>query len=108
MNTKHEGAIFSSSRPRRSLRFVFFFIRLPVTRNQKKSITSLSADLRDSLNNPLQEIVAMVSVAKHKAEQSKLDDEALSVITRAAQDMAEEVMKLEEKMLGALDKTLPD
>lgn len=79
-----------------------------MTRNQKKSITSLSADLRDSLNNPLQEIVAMISVAKTQASESKLDDEALSVITRAAQDMAEEVMKLEERMLYALETTQED
>jgi signal transduction histidine kinase len=68
--------------------------------NQK--ISSLGADLRNDLNNPLQEIVAMAFVAHSSEGLSPMAEEALSAIQRAATNMADVVNNLEDKIRGAV------
>ena len=65
-------------------------------------IAELGASLRNDLNNPLQEIVAMVFVAKMAAQSSPSTDKALSAIARAAQGMATVVNGIEEKIRTAV------
>jgi signal transduction histidine kinase len=68
----------------------------------KKNIQSLGADIRNDLNNPLQEIVAMVFVARTGAETSPASDGALDAIERAAKNMSKLVNALEEKIRDAV------
>jgi hypothetical protein len=65
-------------------------------------IRSLGADLRNDLNNPLQEIVAMVFVAQATGALSESTGQALEAIDRAAKNMAQVVSKLEQKMLDVV------
>jgi hypothetical protein len=69
-------------------------------------IAALGADLRNDLNNPLQEIVAMVFVAKTGAV-SDQTAQALEAINRAAKNMAQVVRGLEEKIKTAAEPALP-
>ena len=66
------------------------------------SIKSLGADLRNDLNNPLQEIVAMVFVAQATGK-SPTTEKALEAIDNAAKNMAKVVSSLEEKILAAVN-----
>lgn len=66
------------------------------------SIKSLGADIRNDLNNPLQEIVAMVFVAKTGSEISSGSTCALDAIERAALNMSKVVNALEDKIRGAI------
>ncbi len=70
-------------------------------RNVSEHIRSLGADLRNDLNNPLQEIVAMVFVAKASGESSATST-ALEAIDKAAQNLAGVVKGLETRILGAV------
>ncbi len=63
-----------------------------------RSIKTLGADLRNDLNNPLQEIVAMVFVAQASGAASPTTGQALEAIDRAAKNMADVVKGLEEKI----------
>ena len=63
---------------------------------------NLGADIRNDLNNPLQEIVAMVFVAKASG-QSETADKALEAISNAAQNMAVVVSTLEDKIRGIVN-----
>ncbi len=65
-------------------------------------IKNLGADLRNDLNNPLQEIVAMVFVAKTGANASPAVERALEAIDHAARNMASVVWGLEEKIKGVV------
>ena len=65
-------------------------------------IKELGADIRNDLNNPLQEIVAMVFVAQAGGELAQPTSQALEAIDRAAKNMAQVVSKLEDKILGAV------
>lgn len=67
-----------------------------------QTIKTLGADLRNDLNNPLQEIVAMVYVAKAGGSGTPVTQEALDAITKAAQNMAKVVRGLEEKIKEAV------
>lgn len=67
-----------------------------------ESVKSLGADIRNDLNNPLQEIVAMVFVAK-AGGQSNAAEQALEAIEKAATNMAQVVRGLEEKIRGVVD-----
>lgn len=60
-------------------------------------IRALGADLRNDLNNPLQEIVAMVFVAQATGGLAQPTNQALEAIDRAAKNMATVVSKLEEE-----------
>lgn len=62
------------------------------------SIQNLGADLRNDLNNPLQEIVAMAYVAKSQADSSEVSREALDAITRAATNLSSVVKGIEQKI----------
>jgi hypothetical protein len=66
-------------------------------------ITSLGADLRNDLNNPLQEIVAMAFVATTSAGLSPVAEEALSAIQRAAANMSTVVNSLEDKIRSVVE-----
>lgn len=66
-------------------------------------ISSLGADLRNDLNNPLQEIVAMVFVAKASGKLSPATEKSLEAINCAAKNMSEIVWGLEDKIKIAVD-----
>jgi signal transduction histidine kinase len=70
-----------------------------------KTISQLGADLRNDLNNPLQEIVAMAFVAHASQGLSPMAEEALSAIQRAAGNMADVVNMLEDKIRGAVSRS---
>ncbi len=61
-------------------------------------ISELGANIRNDLNNPLQEIVAMAFVAHSSQGLSPMAEEALSAIQRAAGNMADVVSMLEDKI----------
>lgn len=61
-------------------------------------ISELGANIRNDLNNPLQEIVAMAFVAHSSQGISPMAEEALSAIQRAADNMADVVNRLEDKI----------
>ena len=61
-------------------------------------ISELGANIRNDLNNPLQEIVAMAFVAHTSQGLSPMAEEALSAIQRAAGNMADVVNRLEDKI----------
>lgn len=65
-------------------------------------ISALGADIRNDLNNPLQEIVAMAFVAHASEGLSPMAEEALSAIQRAAGNMADVVNNLENKIRGVV------
>ena len=65
-------------------------------------IRALGADIRNDLNNPLQEIVAMVFVAQAAGELAQPTSQALEAIDKAAKNMAQVVSKLEDKIFGAV------
>lgn len=67
-----------------------------------ETISALGADLRNDLNNPLQEIVAMAFVAHSSQGLSPSAEQALTAIQRAATNMATVVNKLEDKIRGAV------
>ena len=71
-------------------------------RRVDESVKNLGADIRNDLNNPLQEIVAMVFVAKASG-QSETADKALEAISNAAQNMAVVVSTLEDKIRGIVN-----
>jgi len=73
----------------------------PAPKRLDTTIKLLGADIRNDLNNPLQEIVAMVFVAQN-ASQSALTEQALTAIDAAAKNMAHVVNALEEKIRGAV------
>lgn len=68
----------------------------------REKITALGADLRNDLNNPLQEIVAMIFVAQAGDALSPAAQQALQAINHAAQNMAGVVAGLEGKIRGAV------
>lgn len=61
-------------------------------------IKNLGADIRNDLNNPLQEIVAMVYVAKSQNGSAEVTKEALEAINRAAGNLSSVVKGLEQKI----------
>lgn len=67
-------------------------------RELERTVQKLGADIRNDLNNPLQEIVAMVFIARSDAEASANSERALSAIDLAAKNMAKIVWNLEEKI----------
>ncbi len=64
---------------------------------EENPISLLSADIRDQLNNPLQEIVSLIFVAR-SASTSLSTAHALDAIESAAQNMATMVWGLEERL----------
>lgn len=65
----------------------------------QKHISTLGADIRNDLNNPLQEIVAMVFVAQAaSADPDPNIQQALTAIDNAAKNMSEYVNELEGKI----------
>jgi hypothetical protein len=78
----------------------------PSSQNQG-AIASLGADIRNDLNNPLQEIVAMAFVAHASQGLSCTAEQALAAIQRAAANMATVVNTLEEKIRSAVHPSEP-
>jgi signal transduction histidine kinase len=72
--------------------------------NKAPQISELGADLRNDLNNPLQEIVAMAFVATTSNGLSPVAEEALGAIQRAANNMATVVNSLEDKIRRAVER----
>jgi len=70
------------------------------------TIKSLGADIRNDLNNPLQEIVAMVFVAQANGEVANGTDNALQAIGKAAKNMSSYVNGLERKIRSAVGSCL--
>lgn len=68
----------------------------------EETIQTLGADIRNDLNNPLQEIVAMVFVAQAGHEAAPATGKALEAIDSAAKNMAKVVNQLEEKIRQAV------
>jgi hypothetical protein len=68
-------------------------------------ISELGAHIRNDLNNPLQEIVAMAFVAHTSQGLSPMAEEALSAIQRAAGNMADVVNRLEDKIRIVVSRT---
>ncbi len=66
-------------------------------------IKELGADIRNDLNNPLQEIVAMVFVAQTGLESSPATEQALRAIDNAAKNLARVVNGLEDKIRHAVN-----
>lgn len=73
-----------------------------LTPDVSRSICELGADLRNDLNNPLQEIVAMAFVAQTSPGLSPVAEQALSAIERAAGSLATVVGSLEDKIRGVV------
>jgi hypothetical protein len=63
-----------------------------------EKLRCLGADIRNDLNNPLQEIVALLFVAQSGGENVSSTQEALGAIASAAKNMAQYVNSLEEKI----------
>ncbi len=70
-----------------------------------ENISALGADLRNDLNNPLQEIVAMAFVAQASQGLSPVAEQALSAIEKAAGNMASVVDGLEDKIRVAVERS---
>lgn len=70
--------------------------------NVKDRIKTLGADLRNDLNNPLQEIVAMVFVAQSGDKSYDTTEQALAAIDQAAKNLAKVVSSLEDKIYSAV------
>ncbi|MDC0358117.1 hypothetical protein OAO01_04815 [Oligoflexia bacterium] len=71
-------------------------------RHLNKTISSLGADIRNDLNNPLQEIVAMVFVAQATSAVATETTQALTAIDKAAKNMSAYVNELERKIHRAV------
>lgn len=81
-------------------------VKQPIKRHRSvpisERVSTLSADLRNDLNNPLQEIVTMAFVAKQTREQQALSTDALNAIEKAAKQLAGTVNGLEERIKQAV------
>ncbi|MCB0353033.1 MAG: hypothetical protein KDD64_05885 [Bdellovibrionales bacterium] len=64
----------------------------------REKVKELGADIRNDLNNPLQEIVAMVFVAQAAGQAAPMTNKALTAIDQAAKNMANYVNRLEQKI----------
>ncbi len=73
-------------------------------RSNETQITTLGANIRNDLNNPLQEIVAMAFVATSSEGLSPIAEEALSAIQRAASNMSNLVNSLEDKIRSVVEQ----
>ena len=71
--------------------------------SEETQISILGADIRNDLNNPLQEIVAMIFVARASGELNPATEKSLQAIDKAAKNMAEVVWGLEDKIKVAVD-----
>jgi hypothetical protein len=77
--------------------YQFLSVRQVPSKDQPTPLSEASREIRDALNNPLQEIVALVFVA-HTTRCSETTGRALDAIEHAAQKMAGIVWGLEEKL----------
>ncbi|MEZ4754958.1 MAG: hypothetical protein R3A13_11750 [Bdellovibrionota bacterium] len=68
-------------------------------------VAQIGADLRNDLNNPLQEIVAMIFVARASGELNPATEKSLEAIDKAAKGMAEVVWGLEDKIKDVVFKS---
>lgn len=68
----------------------------------KRRIKDLGADIRNDLNNPLQELVAMVFIAQSAGEASDGTVLALDAINNVAKNISTYVNKLEDKIASRI------
>lgn len=61
-------------------------------------ITTLGADLRNDLNNPLQEIVTLAFAVKQSSSEDQVTQQAIEAIEEAAKQMAGTVQKIEDRV----------
>lgn len=73
--------------------------RFAELRSINSRIREVGADLRNDLNNPLQEIVALAFVAQVSDGISPVAEQALGAIEKAAKNMSQVVNGLEDKIL---------
>jgi hypothetical protein len=73
-------------------------IALPLPEPTRDNLKTLGEDIRNDLNNPLQEIVTMVFVARTDSARSETTAQALEAIQKAATNMAEYVREIEGKI----------
>jgi len=69
-----------------------------VVPKQEMAVKKLGADIRNDINNPLQEIVALIYVAKAGRELAPVTVEALEAIDRAAKGIASTVKGIEDRI----------
>lgn len=72
--------------------------------NSDSKIKELGADLRNDLNNPLQEILTMVHVASSQNEKTEITSQALEAIGKAATNLAGVVKQIEGKIRVAINQ----
>ena len=87
-------------------RYHFVSVRQVESTANHERLSGVSQEIRDSLNNPLQEIVALVFVA-HTTQNSPSTNQALVAIEKAAQKMAGIVWGLEEQLYQNLIECTP-
>jgi signal transduction histidine kinase len=76
--------------------------RFAGSRRLDRALSELGADIRNDLNNPLQEIVAMAFVAQAAGELSPVAEQALDAIENAAMNLSQVVNALEGKIRGVM------
>jgi hypothetical protein len=76
--------------------------RFAGSRRLDRALSDLGADIRNDLNNPLQEIVAMAFVAQATGELSPVAEQALDAIENAAMNLSQVVNALEGKIRGVM------
>lgn len=97
------GGSFTAERLRESTYSCRLWRHLGEQKQRKRSaVAALGSDLRNDLNNPLQEIVALLYVAKSTGTASPLALQALDAIERATKNMTAVVKGLEEKIRTAV------
>lgn len=69
---------------------------------QVSKIKELGSDIRNDINNPLQEIVTMVFIAKNSGELSNSTASALGAIEGAARSLASVVQGIEQRIHAAV------
>lgn len=74
-----------------------------MTESMRANIAVLGEDLRNSLNNKLQEISAMVSVARVLPRETLDECDAYSRIDEAVKEIALKVNRLEERIVDMFE-----
>ena len=77
--------------------YKFISVKNITSESSATPVGQVAQELRDALNNPLQEIVALIYVA-HATECSAVTNQALIAIEKAAQRMAGIVWGIEERL----------
>lgn len=76
-----------------------------MTESMRANIAVLGEDLRNSFNNRLQEISAMISAARVLPPETLDDCDAYTRIDEAVRDIALSVNRLEDRILDMFEKS---